>query len=469
VNCTRSRVIGNTRPWFLLAATIMALVLLPSASAQNQYYVSTSGSDSNNGTSATTPWRHISKAIQSFSLGTPANGIAAVINIHAGTYSDENISCSGFSAAVCVSRGGASATARLKLACDAQWSVPSGSGCLLRNSAGDTGIAVTTNNVDIGAINQYGFDYSNSNRAYGIVLPCGGLPHISTGTCTTGNNVNLLGNYLHDLSQVSPCEVNPAGHPGIVVNNNHGAKMDNVAIIGNRESNLGPQAQSQLNGGPGCINYYGMYISSSGVRVQNNIAVNIAGYALHYYSAPCAAVITQNDFSRTELSNIVLGGGDCGNGVPSGSNTISNNILGQTASGRPNIQIGVPGGGDVGSSSHPTLVANNVFSGSSTQVSFNTSGTRTSTTVTNSRTENPATTFVRYTGGNNDDFHLKDGSVAIASGSSACASGGISPCVPQTDIAATIRPNPPSLGVYEPSANSASAPAAPTGLTAQVQ
>jgi hypothetical protein len=466
----RSLGVGNSRRRFLLALPIvMMLVLSLSAAAQNQYYVSTSGSDSNDGTSPNTAWRHINKAIASFSPGTPVNGIAAVINVHAGTYGDENLSCAGYAAAICISRGGSSPSARLKIVCDTQWSVPSGSGCLLRNSSGDTGIAVNTNNVDIGGLNQFGFDYSNINHAYGITLPCGGLSHMSTGTCTTGNSVNILGNYLHDLSQTTPCEVNPAGHPGIVVNNNHGAKMDNVTIIGNRESNLGPQSQSRLNGGPGCFNYYGMYISSSGVKVQNNIAVNIAGYALHYYSAPCSAVISGNDFSRTEFPNIVLGGGDCGNGIPSGSNTISNNILGQTASGQPNIQVGVPGGGDVGSSSNPTLIANNIFSGSSTQLSFNTSGTQANSIVTNSRTEAPTTTFVNYTGGNYDDFTLKDGSIAIANGSLACASGGMSPCAPQFDINAIIRSNPPSVGVYEGRSSTGSVPSAPTGLSAQVQ
>ena len=57
-------------------------------------------------------WPHINKAIESFSLGTSVDGIAAVITVHAGTYSDENISCSGYSAAICVSRGGSSANAR---------------------------------------------------------------------------------------------------------------------------------------------------------------------------------------------------------------------------------------------------------------------------------------------------------------------------------------------------------------------
>ncbi len=206
----RSRGVGNSRPrfFFVLIITVM-LALSLSAAAQNQYYVSTSGSDSNNGASPSTPWRHISKAIASFTLGP--NG--AQINVHAGMYSDENITCNSTNSAVCINRGGTSSTALLKLVCDTQWSVPSGSGCILRNSAGEGGIGVIVNNVEVGAINQFGFDISNSNHYYGLYVPCIGLPHISTGTCQSGNNVHLLGNYLHDLSQTLPCEVNPNGHP----------------------------------------------------------------------------------------------------------------------------------------------------------------------------------------------------------------------------------------------------------------
>src|SRR5271167_2208355 len=100
--------IGNSRPRFLLVLTIAMMMLFSlSAAAQNQYYVSTSGSDSNNGTSASTPWQSCSHAISSFSLG--AGG--AVINFAPGNYGT-----------VCtVSRGGSSPTVRLVLKCTAQW------------------------------------------------------------------------------------------------------------------------------------------------------------------------------------------------------------------------------------------------------------------------------------------------------------------------------------------------------------
>ena len=70
VKWIRSLGIGNSRPRFLLApAIVLMLALSLSAAAQNQYYVSTTGSNSSSGTSPSTPWRTCSHAIAAFSLG----------------------------------------------------------------------------------------------------------------------------------------------------------------------------------------------------------------------------------------------------------------------------------------------------------------------------------------------------------------------------------------------------------------
>ncbi len=454
----------------------MVFALPLSAHCQvNNYYVSTAGNDSNNGTSPAAAWRHISKAIASFTLGP--NG--AQINVHAGTYSDEDINCNGFRAAICISRGGSSPTVRLKIVCDAQWSVPSGSGCLIRTSSTDGSavmVAIQNDNVDFGALNQFGFDLSHpQSSAYGMSGTCDATDH-TPGHCPHGNSFHFLGNYVHDMStQLTSCSVNPIGYPGIgPFPNRHGPYVSDTQIIGNRVTNIGPQNLSKLNGGNGgggggrggCLNYYGMYIMGQQAIIQNNIIANVAGYGIQAYSQPCQTVISNNTIVRTEFTNIVLGGGDCGNGVQQGNVTISNNILGQTADDA-NLTIGIPGGSGVGSSGHGVLITNNIFSGGKLgQVQVVGSNF---TTVANSKTEVPTTTFVHYTGGSNDSFQLKAGSVAIASGASSCAAGGPSLCVAKFDIAGTIRLNPPSLGAYEDSSSNASAPSAPTGLTAEVQ
>ncbi len=426
---------------------ILALLLTAAgASAQNQYYVSTSGSDSNAGTQVS-PWRHISKAIASFALGT--NG--AQINVHAGTYSDENISCAGFSAAVCFSRGGSSPSVRLKLVCDTQWSVPSGSGCIIRDSSGNAIFTVNANNIDIGAPNQFGFDGSNTSFASGVRTQCN-IASGSTGNCSTANSIHVLGNYFHDLSTAIPsCEVNPNGHPAIQMGIHHGPFMTDTQVIGNRITNIGLQSQSKLNGGAGCQTYYGMYIETQQALIYNNVIVNTAGWGIQYYSSPCQGTLANNDISRTEMSSIVVGGADCNNGTPLGSVTIDNNIVGTTGPGFANIQVGVTGGGNTPcTSSHPILLSNSVFNGGAAgQIVFNNAGTQACTTVANSHSEAPTTTFVSYTGGNNDNFQLKSGSVAIAGGTTACVTAGTSPCVPVTDFTAAARPTPPSVGAYD--------------------
>lgn len=423
------------------------------ASGAQQYYVNNSdttggwsvGSDTNDGRSITTPFRHITKALASFVLGPDG----AQINVHKGTYSDENVSCNpGYSAAMCIPRGGNSLTQMLKIVCDTQWSVPASSGCLLRDASGDTGVVVYTNFVQVGDLNHFGFDFTNTARAYGIVVPCGGLDHISTGTCTTGSGVNLWGNSLHDLSTVGTgvCESNPNGHMGILINNNHGGRMDNVSIVGNRESDIGIQAQSTLNGGAGCINYYGMYISTSGVRVQDNQLINITGYGIHYYSGPCNGVMSGNTFERTELNNVIYGGGDCGNGVPLGGLSLTNNIFGATGgpstacpNSCPNVQIGVPGGGAACSTSNPNFISHNIFNGASPQIAYST-GSQACTNVDTSFSEAPTATFTSYTGSNNELFILKSTSVAVDGGTTKCSQFGLLNCAPSFDTSNVQRP-----------------------------
>jgi hypothetical protein len=464
VKLTRSLGIGTSRSGFLLALSIVIVMVFSlSAAAQNQYYVSTTGNDTNNGTSPATPWRTISHAVAAFSLG----GSGAVINVHAGTYSGESLSCFGNTTAICISRGGSSPTVRLKIVCDTQWSVPSGSGCLIRSPNSNAMVGIQANNVDFGAPDRFGFDISNTNLAYGITSVCDATDH-TPGHCSLANSAHILGNYIHDMStSISQCEVNPRGHAAIIIPNRHGPYISDLQLIGNRISNIGPQALSKLNGGPGCFNYYGMYIMTQQSIIQNNVIINTAGYGIHAYSSPCQTVISNNTIIRTEKTNIIVGGGDCGNGVPSGNVTVSNNILGTSSNGEANLTIGVPGGSGVGSSGHGVLVSNNIFSGGAGgQIQIVPSNF---TTVVNSKTEAPTTTFVNYTGGNNDDFHLKAGSVAIGAGATSCVAGGQSPCVAKFDIAGTIRINTPSLGAYEDSSSQASAPSAPTGLTAQVQ
>lgn len=427
--------------WSLLLVLAIAVFKTATHASFNEYWVSTSGSDSNSGTSSGSPWQTWSHAIASFALGTTG----AAIHGMPGTFGNIN-----------VNRGGSSPGVRLVIDCTNKWTVPSSGGC-------HSGvITVTTNNVSIGTISGFGFDISIPNQYSDAVnVPIGGIAHIGGGNSTTGNSVHILGNYFHDMSQVVPCLVNPNGTQAISFNNNHGAFMTDGQVIGNRFSNLGPASQSKLNGGPGCYNNYGMYISSASVRVEYNVMMNITGYAIHYYSMPCGADIMGNSITRTEFPNILIAGSDCPtSGFNSGNNNVSNNILGQTPSGVANIQVGVGGSPARCDASHPNLLANNLFPSSSNQVSINTPD-QSCTTVTGSLVEASSATFAHYTGGNNDDYHLLSTSLANGSGTTSCVTGNPN-CIFGLDFDGNSVPSPPSRGAYQ--SGGSGPPPPPSGL-----
>lgn len=442
--------IGNSRPVFLLALTIVTVFAFSlRAAAQNQYYVSTTGSNSNSGTSLSKPWQTISFAVANANLTT-----GATIHVAAGTYT-ENVACGGHSGPLCINRSGPSSTQRFRIECDSQWSVPSGSGCLLRNSSSSGGMIANANNVDI-----VGFDYTNPDSAVGAEARC----TATSGQCPQGNSVHIINNYLHDIGQ----NVNDSqGGPGCpsfgaiyVGSTRHSpAFQTDIQIIGNRISNYGDQTKASRNGGS-CNFTQGIYSNTPGVVIENNIVIQVVAYGIHFYSAPCNGVISNNTVDQAGKSDIIVGGGDCS---PQGTITITNNILGAAPSG--GIFLGAGGTAPCTSSSR-IKISNNIFASGSTQIHGSLNGC---TDVSGSFTEDPTTTFVSYSPtSRTNDYHLKAGSQAISRGTTACTSG-VSNCVNPLDFDRVTRLSPPSIGSYELGSASGSLPAAPTGLAAIVQ
>jgi hypothetical protein len=433
VKWIRSLGIGNSRPGFLLALTIVMMLLLSlSAAAQNQYYVSTSGSDSNNGTSPSTPWRTCSHAIAAFSLG----GGGAVITFAPGNYGT-----------VCnVNRGGSSPTVRLVVKCSAQWTAGGSTGC-----RGLGWLVTSANNVDIGALDQFGFEYTDPNAQVGVDVSwqCG-----TAGTCSSGNGIYVLGNYLHDIGQNATGEGVGCPYAGaILAPTGHGHTITDFRAIGNQIDHFG------INGGNTCNAAHGIYVASANGIIQNNVITRAASGAIQYYDQACNAVISNNVLASSRTGLILYGA----NGCTPGLTTVSNNVIVNNSS----TGFYTGSGTTVCSSGRPLLFTNNLMFGNGSD--FNTSPASCETRQ-NQRSENPATTFVRYTGTATGDYHLKAGSVAIRAGTTQCTSGAASTCAPAIDFALASRPGPPSLGAFEAqSNNNASAPSAPSGLTASVQ
>jgi hypothetical protein len=434
---------------------LAVMALAGTAFAQNQYYVSPAGSDSNPGTQAR-PWQTIQHAIDSFSLGT--NG--ATIHVAAGTYSELN-NCSYSNVNVCLTRGGSSSSVRLVLQCDAPWSVPSNSGCLLRGGSSSQGISIETNNVDV-----VGFDYGDlPNALAGITNFCPSM--VNPGPCTQGNSVHIIHNHIHDIGQTADDGTGHVGCPGldrgtgIGTSRHQGYSQTDVQIIGNRVTVFGDQTQ-KANGT--CQYAHGIYVDTPGAITENNVVEDAAADGVQIYSYPCNNVFTNNTVLRSGHDGVQIAGGDCGSTTPaqaSGSNTLDNNILDDN--GHYGVMIGTGNGGGC-DASHPILISNNLMYGNALG---NYNGTSSCASEQNTLDENPVSTFIQYLGDSSDDLHLQKASIAVGAGTTQCVSGGARPCVPTTDFDGLTRPSQPSIGAYEFA--SASGGNVPSGLHATVE
>jgi len=340
-----------------------------------------------------------------------------------------------------VNRGGSSPSVRFRIQCDNALS------CLIRN--GTNGFIIDgANNVDV-----VGFDIGNApNAAWAI----GVIYEGSSVQSTSGNSVHMLNNYGHDIAQTFNGPFGP-GCPDVGMfqaNNQHGHYVTDAQIIGNRINNYAGTGLCSDGHRHGA----GIYATTIGAVIQNNIVSNTNNMAIQVSDNGCQAVIVNNTIFNARSSGIVLNGtGICSN---PGNNTVSNNIVVNVAG------TGLFAGGGSCTSSHPTLWSNNDVFGSGV-ADYN--GQTSCDVVQNKRSESPTTTFINYRADGLGDYHLKDSSLAIGAGTTTCVSGGISPCAPNFDMAGLQRPSPPSIGVYESGSQSATAPAAPTALVATVQ
>lgn len=399
----------------------------------NEYWVATSGNNSNSGTSSGSPWLTISHAISAANLSG-----GALIHVKAGTYT-ENISCGGYGAPLCINRSGTGPSTPLTVQCDDFYTVPTGGGCLLRNSGTSAGIVLFANNVAV-----TGFDYTNPNQEGGIVNLCNPGSQTS-GQCPLGNN-NLIGwNYMHDIAQNVNDSLGGFGCPafGMIFvgwsRHNTGLFQTGTSLIGNRLANYGNQSSSKKNGGK-CNYTQAIYVNTPNILVAYNIVIQSIAYGIQYYSAPCNGAIIGNTVDQSGEADIIVGGADCGQGPL----TIQNNVL--TATGTAGgIYLGASGVAPCSSSKRIKL-ANNLFGAGKTQLIGSLNGC---TDVSGSLSESPSTTFQSYSGSTiNSNYQLKSDSQAIGTGTTGCAAGVTISCIGTLDAAQNGVTNPPSRGAY---------------------
>jgi len=427
---------GFRSHWCGLIFCSFLFLTLPLAAFANDYYVSATGSDSNNGSQGS-PWRSIQKATSAFTLGSSGT----VIHVAAGTYTAPDIT-----------RGGASNSARLVIQCDAG---------VASASAAQGQCRITNDHIliEAGNIDMVGFDVgnnSNMNVAFDVICPSNSG---SGQLCPAGPNVRIIGNYIHDLgASVNAGSAVGCSDAGAINEVSHGYRMTGNKYIGNFILNFGAGYPSPVGGNCG----WGIDLDGTDAVVQNNIIINVPTGGIGSHAA-CNLVISNNVIIKTTdaiVPNSQHAGTMCPNGV--GHNTFANNYSANVVN-----HYYQSGGASACTSSNPSLYSHNITDGSGND--FNPPRTGCDTVNPSPMTHQaPSAYFVQYQASAAGDFHLSANSAGLLAGSTQCVAGGISPCTPSTDIVGVVRGSPLSVGAYE-TQQAGSVPSPPTGLTAQVQ
>ena len=272
----------------LAMASSAAEVSHNSGTRHQEFYVSSTGSDGDDG-SAGHPWRTISHAASHARPGV-------TIHVAPGTYYGEVITnVSG------------TPEARITFVSDTKWGaklVGTGTGVLWQ---------VNASYIDI-----VGFDISGPNN-YGIYAGWSG---------PTPGYIRFFNNRVHDITNQAGCT--STGGAAIATGSG-GAGHD--WLMGNVIVNIA----ASLKGA--CRTIHGIYIANADAVVENNIVSGVAGYGIQQWHAATASTIVNNTVFNNG-GGILLGDGDAG-ALPGGSgdNYVANNIC------VSNLKYGIVEGG----------------------------------------------------------------------------------------------------------------------------
>lgn len=403
---------------------LLALAAMPAFAQVNTYYVSPAasspaGDDTRSAATAqnpATPWKTCAHAIATFTLNTQG----AVVVFLKGDYLNE--SCN-------INRGGSSSSIRLVLKSQGV-TLTAGS----VNNARNINFTMNANNVDIGALPLLGFESYGAGNVSFVNNTGNAACGTSTGACSTGNSLHVLGNFGHDIAQT-----NGGGCPpfGGVTFSNHGRSMTDAIVDGNFFDHYGDTTLGS------CSVAQWIYLATPGGIVRNNVVLRSAGGGIQYYDAARLATISNNTVLKNRFGVILYGS----NNATAGLNTVINNIIGNNTSagiyeGFSSNQVCTAGG------SNNSYIHNNLLFGNGAD--FNQAVAGCESRAGNVSENLTTTTLVSNTGDATGNYHIKSGSIAIGGGIITGQAGGTTPFAPSFDIAGATRNNTnPTLGAFE--------------------
>jgi hypothetical protein len=393
-----------------LSLVAALLFLVPGAAAQqNNYYVSTTGSDSNDG-SQTRPWQTINHADSALTLGATGT----VVHVAPGTYS-------GY---IATSHHG-TASQRITYISDAKW------GAVIRGSgSGDTWNASGSYTT----IQDFEFNLTGTNSCCAIAqYPWNGE-----------HDLWIIGNKLHD----SAGNGNNVG--GAVISLALGSVSTHNIVDGNLlyHNNAGST--------PNSSGQHGIYSAAAGDIIRNNIVVDQGGgWCIHLWHQASNAIIENNTVANCAEGGFEIGNDGALSPTVNDYTTVNNNI---------SINNAGPYGGfrESGNTGTHNVYQNNLAYGNSAGSFILQNGL----TANGTQTGSNSATFVNYTGTGAGDYHSIPGSTTISNGTTTCAAT-VSNCAPTTDFDGISRPQGTawSIGAYEFVAR----PSPPSALQATVQ
>jgi len=240
----------------------------------NNYYVSTWGNDSNDGSLAH-PFATIDKAS---TVATPGT----IVHIAPGTYSKIRTMASG------------TADAKIVYISDVKWG------------------------AKIQTVNAWSSWYNGGSYVDIVGFDVSGNGFI--GIQSAASYVRVIGNHVHDIAQTG----NPGGNGGAGIQHSWSpvigyAGHDNE-VIGNVIHDIGPAGQE-------IHTIHGIYLTNMYGCIENNMVYDCVGYGIHLWHATSDATIKRNLVYENRSGGIIVANGSGeGNMMINDNSIVSNNI-----------------------------------------------------------------------------------------------------------------------------------------------